>query len=340
MTAKPYTLEEAAESRYFPDNEGIPGTFTLGPNMRIADPARIRATVEALAAVKAENALLAAKENAEHCHNTLILDVVEPLREALAEKEAEIARLTADFNEADGHIAECQTWLHERGIECGGDGSLLEGMARLADTESNKAEAACRAGVCLGAHEAAAKAREEQREADAQAVNNYPRVFGHKAADEVVRSAPIDSTPLADRIRELEANITRADLTVADMHARAEAAETRVKELAESGTRLADIGRKWREERDSLKASVAALREGLRKLSEEFPASTREFAAALLASENPGKGFVGPEMVAKVKEALDLGLAQIEGSENGEEFIIREADAAMRAALALLEGKS
>lgn len=167
-----------------------------------------------------------------------------------------------------------------------------------------------------------AKAREEQRASDADFAEAH---FGAgEAAD--LRSAPLDSTPLQDRIRELEENNRKSfDLLV------------------------------------NTKASVAALREGLEtiersaapggvivaKRSDEHSCvwcrgyltpCPMSIATRLLASENPGKGFVGPETVAKVKEALDLGLAQIEGSENGEEFIIREADAAMRAALALLEG--
>lgn len=135
-----------------------------------------------------------------------------------------------------------------------------------------------------------ARAREEQRATDADAVYACEG-RGRAEIAAAIRSAPLDKTPLQDRIRELEENNRKSfDLLV------------------------------------NTKASVAALREGLRKLSEEFPASTREFAAALLASENPGKGFVGPETVAQVKALLR------------EIDLLNHSPERAREALALLEG--
>jgi hypothetical protein len=293
---------------------------------------RVVATVEALAAKEARiEELESLFQRTHHVHADWVARG-DRAESALAAKDAEIARAWTIAKEQE-----------QRAIRLASGDTITQGIARLVDKH-------------------VAKAREEQREACALLIHESWPDFRR-----IVRSAPLDSTPLADELRAERSSVEQYKEILAQVEgshdrwkARAEAAEAlnehyqsqrnewegkfvdaeaRVKEL-EVSLEEANVSvlRQGGETR-SLKAHVAALREGLETLSKMQHSPTSDtlseirLVERLLASENPGAGFVGPETVAKVKESVLAARAWAERGHGG--LVVTEP---LNAVLALLEG--
>lgn len=139
------------------------------------DYSRLRATVEAIARLTAEREQL----------NDAAADFLDKWAETHQELSQRLVDVTAERDTAREEVARLKD-DHETVIEG------WEVHAQLLEVERDDARADL------------AKAREEQREACARHVLNVPGWSPADAEIAVIRSARLDATPLADRIRELE----------------------------------------------------------------------------------------------------------------------------------------
>jgi hypothetical protein len=199
--------------------------------------------------------------------------------EALAAKEAEVERLTTLLKDPDAVRV-----------------NILRGQIALPE------------GWGLIAPEVA-KAREEQREADVSHLDQWGWTGpGVMQAQQSLRSAPLDSTPLADRIRELESELKFAY----ERGARAEAAEVARDQFA---TRL-DISQRALAAAEAQVKTLTEERDAARRWEEQHRNEAdmeRELCAALesdLATEKTAHLATRRE-ADRLREALEAAVERV-----------------------------